>query len=293
MSKYGNPVEIWDYVDLILHRFAKARRRKLTSACDSAGFYNEFFNENDVEVMTSGGDLRRIGRAEILTNAAWANMPDGAVVLDVGCGTGDNLRYILRDKAEFFGLEYAEQTAAVAKKILGERADVRVGSATAIPFGDRQFDLIICIEVLEHISDDRAGFREIARVLKPGGTLILSLPYRHWFPSYYKTMGHLRHYTRSDVEELLREAGLIVKQHLPNYPRWSRFSNYIYISCRIYALFLRIFGVRRSPVEVRAPFAQRSLMQVLFSRIRKIRDGEQQLNYEQLDTSTFVVARKS
>lgn len=292
MSAYGNRAEIWDYVDLLLLRIAKLRRRKLAATNDAEDFYNEFFNENDVEVMASGGDLRRRCRAEVLTSAAWSHMPQDAKVLDVGCGAGDNLRYVLRDHAVFFGLEYAERTAQVARRILDGRADIRVGSATEIPFGNDEFDLVLCIEVLEHLDKDKEACREIARILKPGGALILSLPYRHWFPSYFNTMGHLRHYMRSDAEEMLLRAGLTVTHYLPNYPRWSRFANYIYVSCRIYALLLRVFGVRRSPVEVRLPFSQRPLMEIMFAMLADLRNRERDQDYARLETSTFIIARK-
>jgi SAM-dependent methyltransferase len=292
LSTYGNRAEIWDYVDLMLLRIAKLRRRKLAGTNDAEGFYNDFFNDNDVEVMASGGDLRRRCRGEVLASAARSHMPQDAKVLDVGCGTGDNLRYVLRDQAVFFGLEYAERTAAIARRILKGRADISVGSATAIPFGNDEFDLVLCIEVLEHIDKDNEACREIARILKPGGALILSLPYRHWFPSYFNTMGHLRHYTRSDVESLLGRAGLTITRYLPNYPRWSRFANYVYVCCRIYALLLRIFGIRRSPVDVKLPLSRRPLMEIIFARLGDLRDRERDQDYARLETSTFIVARK-
>ena len=79
--------------------------------------------------------------------------------------------------------------------------------AMAVPFPDQQFDLALCIEVLEHVQEDEKALGEIARVLRSGGSLILSLPYRHWFPSYYKLMGHIRHHTRTDVEAMLARHG--------------------------------------------------------------------------------------
>jgi len=293
LSACGNRAEIWDYVDLLLLRIAKLRRRKLAATTDAEGFYDEFFDENDIDVMASGGDLRRRCRAEVLTSAAWSHMPQDAKVLDVGCGMGDNLRYVQRDHAVFVGLEYAERTAQVANRILERRADIRVGSATEIPFGDDEFDLVLCIEVLEHIENDHEGCREIARVLKPGGAVILSLPYRHWFQSYFSAMGHLRHYTRSDVEDMLLRAGLTVTQYLPNYPRWSRFANYVYVSCRIYALLLVVFGVRRSPVEVKLPFSRRPLMEIMFAMLEGMRGRERDQDYARLETSTLIVARKA
>ncbi len=288
----GNRAEIWDYIDLLLLRVAKIRRRKLRTSEQVAAFYDEFFNENDVEVMSSGRDLRRSSRAEVLTTAAWTRMPANAKVLDVGCGMGDNLRYILRQEASFFGLEYAQTTALSARRVLGERATLCVGSATKIPFGENEFDLIVCIEVLEHIEGDEEACREIARVLKRNGALILSLPYRHWFPVYFQEMGHIRHYTKADVEEMLSRAGLTITEFLPNFPVWSRYANYIYVTCRIYALLLRLVGIRHSPVEARLPFTRRPLMGLMFSMLEHIRQREQTLDYANLQTSTFVVAEK-
>jgi SAM-dependent methyltransferase len=288
----GSRTEIWDYIDLALLRLAKVRRRKLAEGEAPGAFYDEFFNDNDVHIRSSGGDPRRRYLGEALRAAAWEHMPPGARVLDVGCGTGDNLRYILRDQASFFGLEYAESTARAAQKILAGKAQIMSGSATDLRFEDRSFDLVVCIEVLEHIEDSEKACGEIARVMKSGGALILSLPFRRWFPEYFRLMGHFRHYTRSDVEELLRRHGLTAVRHLPNFPRWSRFANYAYVLCRIYALMLRPFGVRRSPSEARLPFASRALMDVLFSSIENIRMSERSLDYAALETSTFVVARK-
>lgn len=292
MATHGNPAEVWDYLDLLLLRLAKLRRRPLNAMGETEDFYNDFFTENDVTVMSSGGDLRRDCRAQVLREAAWANMPAGAEVLDVGCGTGDNLRYVLRDNACFFGLEYAPRTAEIARRLLGGRATVDVGSATAIPHAPTRFDLALCIEVLEHVDDDGAASCEIARVLKPGGALILSLPYRRWFPYYFTAMGHIRHYTRSDVVCLLDSAGFDVERYLPNFPRWSRLANYVYVTCRIYALLLRLCGIKRTPVEVRLPWARRPLMVSLFGRLEALRRREQSLDYSRRETSTFVLARK-
>ncbi len=288
----GNRAQLGDFVDLALLYLAKLQRRQLSRAEESSDFYEDFFTENDIAVLGSGGDPRRQQRGTVLREAAWTNMPTGARVLDVGCGLGDNLRYVMREDAEFYGLEYSERTAREANRQLSGRATVSVGSATHMPYPSEFFDVALCIEVLEHIERDDLAIAEIARVLKPGGALIISLPYRHWFRYYFTAMGHFRHYTRTEMARLLDGAGFEVERFLPNLPRWSRLINYAYVLCRVYALIARLVGVRASPVEIRLPFAKRPLIAVLASALEPLRKKDCELDYPALETSTFVLARK-
>jgi len=292
MTMRGNALEVWDYLDLALLWLAKSNRSKLNEIEDNKKFYEEFFTENDARILASEGDPRRRIRGAILRQIAASNIPDSGLVLDVGCGTGDNLRYIMRPQVELHGIEYSENSARIAKETLGANADIRVASATAIPFPDRHFDFAMCIEVLEHIEEDESVVNEIARVVKPGGKLVMSVPYRHWFPSYFNLIGHIRHYTRPDVESLLSQHNFVVIKHLENYPRWSRFANYCCVACRAYSLPFRLFGSRPSPIDVTVPFSRRKLMDVLFSLIEHVREKETDIDYSRLPTSTFVLAER-
>ena len=110
------------------------------------------------------------------------NLPEAARVLENGCGVGmylAPLRRALRTP-RVFGLEYDFERAAQA----GRRnvpALVVCGAGEHLPYPDSTLDVILSNEVIEHVQDDRQALAEMARVLKPGGRLVLFCPNR-WYP---------------------------------------------------------------------------------------------------------------
>jgi SAM-dependent methyltransferase len=95
------------------------------------------------------------------------------------------------------------------------------GDATVLPFADSSFDKVIAAEVLEHILDDQRAMNELARVLRPGGVLAVTVP--AWLPEricwglsreYHEVPGgHVRIYTRVELEAKLRRAGFAIGGH--------------------------------------------------------------------------------
>jgi ubiquinone/menaquinone biosynthesis C-methylase UbiE len=287
----GNRTQIGDLVDLALFRLAKSCRPKLRNNVQD--FYEEFFTCNDNVVFNSGFDRRKKYKAEILNSAIVSKLPQGGAILDVGCGVGDNLRSIERNDLKLFGIEYASASVEFAKSSVSGKAVLFQGSATKLPFRSEKFDLVLCIEVLEHIEDQHKALHEIRRVLKADGKLVLSVPYRHWFPVYYTHMGHYRHYTRSGLVQLLNSAGFSNIGFLPNHPKWSRLANYCYVVCRAAALMQRLLGRRIFPHDVRLPFMKKRLIDVLFDRIEFLRRWEHCSNCGTLETSTYVHCTRS
>lgn len=293
----GSRLEIWDFLDLFFLKLAKFGRSKLSSPQTDKDFYEDFFTTNDEEVMSSGLELRRELRADVLRDGIEHALENPGVpnrIIDVGCGTGDNLQYLIDRDGEFHGLEYSTRTADMAMRMVGDRAKIQVGSVNAMPYPDEFFDAALCIEVLEHVHDDAGGIEEIFRVLKPGAGLVISLPYRYWFKYYESSMGHYRHYTRLDTEASLRAAGFSIERHLPNFPRWSRYANYAYIFARALALLVSMIPGHKkvTAVQVRLPFTKEPVLAHIFRVLQPIRDREAQMNYSLLETSTFVLARK-
>jgi 2-polyprenyl-3-methyl-5-hydroxy-6-metoxy-1,4-benzoquinol methylase len=98
----------------------------------------------------------------------------GARLLDVGCGEGQ----LLRRAQKYFdvhGVDVSEAGVEAARDALG-RDVAEVASATALPFADGAFDVVTCLDVLEHIDDPLVPLREISRVLAHGGTFLFSTP---------------------------------------------------------------------------------------------------------------------
>ncbi|MDD1776995.1 MAG: class I SAM-dependent methyltransferase, partial [Candidatus Helarchaeota archaeon] len=98
----------------------------------------------------------------------------GCHLLEVGCATGELLALARSRGASTIGLEISDYAAEVAKSRHG--LDVRVGSLESQQFTSNTFDLVIALEVIEHVPSPITFLREISRILKPGGFVCLSTP---------------------------------------------------------------------------------------------------------------------
>jgi SAM-dependent methyltransferase len=152
--------------------------------------------------------------------------PGPGRVLDAGCGNGAFSFAAARKGNTVLGLTFADfevekDTRRAALLGLSERVafqqfDLRELHRAADSFG--QFDQIIAMEVIEHILDDRKLVLDLAGLLKPGGQLLLSTPYKHYrrLPgeklSETEDGGHVRWgYTHEELRDLLIAAGLEVE----------------------------------------------------------------------------------
>lgn len=99
----------------------------------------------------------------------------GLKLLDAGCGQGHFLQRVRERGWQLFGVEMVESNVAAARNRLPE-ATIEVGDLTKLPFADGTFDVVVCTEVIEHVPQYQAALSELKRVLKPGGSLILTFP---------------------------------------------------------------------------------------------------------------------
>jgi SAM-dependent methyltransferase len=132
-------------------------------------------------------------------------LPAGARILDAGCGSGRNMVDLARH-GEVTGVELSEASASIARERgVGEVVE---GSVLEMPFARDSFDLAVCLDVIEHLEDDRAALRELRRVLAPGGVLLVTVPAYQWLWSGHDVINHHhRRYSRETLERAARDAG--------------------------------------------------------------------------------------
>lgn len=119
-----------------------------------------------------GLELRRIQRLAIER----LKLVPGQHVLDLGCGPGDGATRIAEAGAFAIGLDYSQGMLETARHAVGLSGRLTRGDAGRLPFADASFDKICCTNSFHHYPDHLAALREMRRVLKPGGLLVLVDP---------------------------------------------------------------------------------------------------------------------
>jgi SAM-dependent methyltransferase len=141
------------------------------------------------------------GRRRVL-KAAIERLPlrPGARLLDAGCGSGRMLDELAR-YGEVSGVDISGEAVAVARA----RGHVVVRARVeAMPFADQAFDVVTCLDVIEHTADDRATLAELRRVTRAEGLLIVTAPAYQALWSWHDEVN--RHYRRYDRRSLLAAA---------------------------------------------------------------------------------------
>jgi SAM-dependent methyltransferase len=127
-----------------------------------------------------------------------------AEVLDAGCGSGRTLED-LRRFGTVRGIELNPDAAEVARR---RGFEIREGRLEELPWEADTFDLITCLDVIEHTPDDRLTLRELRRVARPGAWLLLTVPaYQALWSVHDEANHHHRRYVRRMLREAAGEAG--------------------------------------------------------------------------------------
>lgn len=152
-----------------------------------------------------------VGRRKIITDLLRKlPLPPEARILEAGCGTGGNLRMFSEfGKVYAFEPEPSALTRAREKKI----GEVTRGSLPDdIPYSAGEFDLVAALDVLEHVEPDRESLESLARFIKPGGWLLITVPAFQGLWSVHDILHHhKRRYTKPLLRALFRNTALRIR----------------------------------------------------------------------------------
>jgi len=173
---YSKIKQIFHKITLIIRYWFPYRVKDLKTVREELlTFYatNPYYHD-----MTAREDKVEHPQAELLLKLI--STSNNCIVADIGCGSGVVLEAVARKANTVIGIDISEICLKKArerlKRVNHDNWLVIKGDAERIPIADKSVDIVYSFEVLEHIFDPPAVIREMSRIIRPGGMLILSLP---------------------------------------------------------------------------------------------------------------------
>ena len=148
-----------------------------------------------------------------ITHGLTRLLPAGpARVLDAGCGTGGLLKALRTANPAWTltGLDFMPLACELARERTG--TEIVQGSVAQLPFADGTFDAVVSADVICQVTDGALALREFARVVQPGGSVLVNVPAYMWLWSYHDDTCETKHrYNRKELADMFRMAGLGVE----------------------------------------------------------------------------------
>jgi len=164
-----------------------------------------------------GGRFRAVQRPQVEA-LAWLGLRADDRLLDVGCGTGMAVRTAALGVARAVGLDLSPQMIAEARRLAQgvAGAEFEVGDGEQLPFADAEFTAVLCTTSLHHYPQPARAIAEMARVLIPGGRVVIGDPNRDRFSIRLLDgfcrrfqQSHVRILNSGELEAAIRGAGLV------------------------------------------------------------------------------------
>lgn len=132
-------------------------------------------------------------------------------ILDMGCGTGIIMKKFQNLGFNICGIDKSSDAISFCKK--RGLNNVKLGDGNNIPFENEKFDIVIALDILEHVDDDSLVLKEMNRVLKKGGKLIISVPaFKFLWTQHDIEVQHKRRYAKSNLESKIIQSGFKIKR---------------------------------------------------------------------------------
>jgi ubiquinone/menaquinone biosynthesis C-methylase UbiE len=144
----------------------------------SDGSYAKFYTDKSTQ-LTHDFIARKVRVEELLDR----HIQEGQSVLDIGCGTGPMVEFLCDRGLVYHGIDVAQSMLDHIRneyrdKPYQERIHLKVSTCDKVPYPDRQFDILLAMGLLEYLDDMNSVFDEFARLLKPDGIAVLTIPNR-------------------------------------------------------------------------------------------------------------------
>jgi len=196
-----------------------SRRRRVAAGRDAKAKSRAAFDRQAPEYDSTGyGRHARRLHADVMAAVDAFAFAD---VLDVGCGTGATLEAILKahPHTRARGIDLSAKMVELAQARLGDRARVEVADAEHLPAGDAFVDLVVCVDSFHHYPAPAAALAEMARVIRPGGRLVIGewrvsgplRPLMNWLLPRLPE-GDVRIYSGTELTQLVEAAGFDVER---------------------------------------------------------------------------------
>jgi len=154
-----------------------------------------------------------VGRRRIIFSLLEQIYPKGSEnrkIIDIGCGTGIMQGYLAK-----YGNVSGIDNEDIALDYCRERGFTTVskGDICCLEIPDATYDLVTAFDIVEHVADDHRAVSELARIVKPGGRILVTVPAFSWLWSNHDLINqHQRRYHRKSVEKLMAGAGLEIQK---------------------------------------------------------------------------------
>jgi SAM-dependent methyltransferase len=186
------------------------------------------------------------GRRAIISQAiARLPLPKPAKILEIGCGTGGNLAMLSQ-----YGAVEAMECDETARMLAEGRRHAKVSKGRLpddIPFPHSQFDMVVLLDVLEHLDDEIPCITELSKRLINGGYCIITVPaFPFLWSDHDRTHQHRRRYRLESLETVIKRSGLQVRYI-------TYFNFWLFGALAAFRLFTRLLPERKTGADVNMP----------------------------------------
>ncbi|GAB6182253.1 class I SAM-dependent methyltransferase [Desulfotomaculum defluvii] len=149
------------------------------------------------------------GRREIIGKLLLPFLTRQSNILDAGCGAGGTMEYMSK-YGSVVGVDISQEMVEHCRNI-GLAAYCE--SIDNLPFENQSFDLVLCLDVLEHLPNEQSALKELIRVVRPGGILTFSVPAFSWLWGKHDDLNnHYRRYNRGELIKLIEMFDLTIER---------------------------------------------------------------------------------